>query len=88
MSLQPTESAVRGLVHEMLDVAMDDWQRPSFRAGAAVTAASTVVLAELGVRPLLSILIAVSLGAAAMGAYEMAEDITAKLSVPRATGQI
>jgi len=86
--LQPASAdlSVRGFVHDMVDMAMDDWQRPSFRAGAAVTAASTVVLARLGVRPFLIVPIAVSLGASAMGVYEMAQDITARVGGANAAG--
>lgn len=81
------DAGLRGAIHDAVDGMIDDWNRPAFRAGAAVTAASTFVLARLGTRPLLAVLVAASLGVAAQNLYEMAEEITAKLDGAHATGQ-
>jgi hypothetical protein len=79
--------AAADLAHAVVDSFVDELGRPSFRAGLAVSMASAAVLARLGAGTIVTVVIAVSLGAAAEGLYGMGEEITARLGGMYATGQ-
>ena len=73
-------SAAADVAADAVMILLDDFKRPSFRAGFGATLLSTAIFARMGARPSLAIFTSLMIGAAVERLYGMAEDIHGKLT--------
>jgi hypothetical protein len=68
------------IAHGALDQLLDDFSRPSYRAGFGVSVLSAAVLSKLGARMSVAVIVSVMIGLSVERLYEMAEDVHGKLT--------
>lgn len=74
----------RDLAHDILDTAIEDWKRPSFRAGLAVSVLSAAMLANTRAKLGVTLFISLLAGGAAEHLYGMVEGACTR-AVPAVT---
>ena len=72
---RPDMSAVADIARDAVAMFVDDFRRPSFRAGFGAALLTTAMLARAGARPGLAVFVSLMVGAAVEKLYAMTEDI-------------
>lgn len=87
-SMTPGTGDSRDFVHGVLDVLIDDLNRPAFRAGLTAAMLTAAVLARLGARALPAVVVSAMTGAAVEHLYGLGEDAVSCLRAMRTRPEV